>query len=230
MFVLCLVLRRRNWQISWYCRGLLTLFAWAGVYREMRRRERKKRKKEGEKEDRFSSLTVASIKPSKMYKCFCVYLPHGLVLLQPWHSGRCHKMAACASNNPFKERRGEGAGWGGGREKNKCHAMQTVKRVQSALQQFYSTSWAEPHWLPADKSSLISGLLAAASPALCHPRWLLHFLNHHPLWAPCGCKQMQFCISCSLDTTEAELQQCSLIVCGGKQMFYNCKSTEMIKI
>lgn len=126
----------------------------AGVYKEMNRGERGRYKKSRW----FFSLSVASVKPSK---CFCFYLPHTLVLLQPRHSGPCHKMAACASNRPFKERRGEGTGGGVGREKNKCHTMQTVKRDQSALQEFYSTSWAEPQWLPADKPSLISGLLAA---------------------------------------------------------------------
>lgn len=84
--------------------------------------------------------------------------------------------SVCVKQSIQREARGGGQEGGvGEREKNKCHAMQTVKRVQSALQQFYSTSWAEPHWLPADKPSLISGLLAAASPALCHPHWLLHF-------------------------------------------------------
>lgn len=132
------------------------------------RREREKKERKGQ----VFSLTMTSFKPCK---CFCFYLPHTFVPLQPRHSEPCHKMAACASNSPFKERdKGRGHEGEGG-EKNKCHAMQTVKRVQSALQQFYSTSWAEPHWLPADKPSLISGLLIAASPALCYPHWLLHF-------------------------------------------------------
>lgn len=107
--------------------------------------------------------------------------------------------------------------------------MQTVKRAQSALQHFYSTSWAEPHWLPADKRSLISGRLAAAR---CRPPSLAAaaLLNRHPLWALWACKQMQFCISCSLDTTEAELQQVSLRrLRGEKETFYICKTTDMIK-
>ena len=41
---------------------------------------------------------------------------------------------------------------------------------------------------------------------------------------------MQFCISCSLDTTEAELQQVSLRrLRGEKETFYICKTTDMIK-
>lgn len=122
-----------------------------------------------ERKRQIFSQTLASVKPSK---CFCFYLPHTVVPSQ-WTAPQNGSM--CVKQSIQRETRGGDRRRGGEREKNKCHAMQTVKRVQSALQQFYSTSWAEPHWLPADKPSLISGLLAAASPALCHPRWLLHF-------------------------------------------------------
>ncbi len=98
-----------------------------------------------------------------MFLFLPVSLPCPLAVTTRWTEPQNGSMS---SNSPFKERRGEGAAEGGGREENKCLAMQTVKRVQSALQQFNSTSWAESQWLPADRPFLISGLLTAASAAL----------------------------------------------------------------
>lgn len=139
-----------------------------------------------------------------------LYMPHTLF---PLTAKPCRKMAACASNSLFKERgkgRGQQEEWG--KRKNKCHAMQTVKRAQS-LQQFYSTSWAELQQLPADKPSL----LAAASAALCCPP------NSNSFRAPSGCKQMQFCISGSLDITEAEWQHSSFCPMCNKSFTTNLK-------
>lgn len=99
-----------------------------------------------------------------------------------------------SNRGEVREREAEGVG---GIE-NKNHAMPAVKkRVQSASQLFHSPSLAESPQLPA------------ASPDLCHPSLAAALISHHPLGAPHGCKQMQFCISCSLDTTEAPaLTQC----------------------
>lgn len=81
------------------------------------------------------------------------------------------------------------------------------KIVQYTLQQFYSTSWTGSDWLPAVKPASYPAPFrktAMCCSPLSHPHWVLH-LNRHPLWLPNGCKQMQFHISCSLDTTkEAE--------------------------
>lgn len=48
--------------------------------------------------------------------------------------------------------------------------------------------------------------------------------------APRGCKQMQTCISCCLDTSGAALQRRSATVTGSWRSFCECKTTKMIKI
>lgn len=85
------------------------------------------------------SLTLASIRPGK---CFCFYLTHTPVLLQPWHGGASHKMAACASNSPFKERREEGGRRGAwGREK-KTNVMRCKQLKECNL--LYNSFTAHP--------------------------------------------------------------------------------------
>lgn len=135
------------------------------------------------------------------------------------HSKTMSQNGSMCVKQPFqRERQGEGTTGGVGKEKNKCHAMQTVKRAQS-LQQFYSTSWAELQQLPADKPSM----LAAASAALCCPP------NSNSFRAPSGCKQMQFCISGSLDITEAEWQHSSFCPMCNKSFTTNLKKEKKKK-
>lgn len=146
MFVLCLVLRRRNWQISWYCWS--SWGCWLG--RCLQRNEKKERKKRvplktgdwtgGGEGDKKQKSCDANSKKSPI--CFTAVLQLILGRVSP---------AAC---------------------------RQTLSHIRPAC---------------CTLSSSLPSSLAAA------------LLNHHPLSALHGCKQMQFCISCSLDTTEAQV-------------------------
>lgn len=209
MFVLCLALRRRNWQTSWYCWGSLTLFDWTGAYRGMNRREKRTRKvkeRKGRKEQIFS---LSMISP-RLCECFLFYLPHTLVLLQPQNGSMCVKQPI------QREKWGEGmGGWSGEREKQmSCDANSKKGPICFTAVLQHILGWAS---LAACRQAL-SHIRPVRCFTLCHSVINTGCCTFKPLPAlscRAGCKQMQFCISCGLDTTEAELHQCLLVVCGG---------------